>query len=514
MIPNLILAAANISKITVIFCAISTSFVVAACGGGSPLPGPQPILNRAPLVASANPDQSGQVGYDYSYDVTQSGSTFSDPDGDILTFVTTFGSDVGLSESNGMISGIPTDKSDVTVTVTATDPDGTSVSDSFNIGITIDQDSVQLAFGSNLDLDELENYANQPVPDYIGAPRDNGNPVTDTGATLGRVLFYDVSLSIDDTVSCSSCHQQTRAFSDDRIVSQGVFGGVTVRHSMRLINGRFGNGPLGADVGENVIRMFWDERASSAEDQASQPIRDHDEHGFSGINGRPDFDDLIAKLEGIPYYEELFRLAFLSPEITEEKIQFALAQFVKSIQSFDSKYDAGRAQVDNEIDDFPNFTADENAGKRLFVTPFAEGGFNCFFCHTPPEFKISGPDFGRGHNGVAGVANDPSSFDFTNIRAPVLRDIVSPNSQLNGPLMHNASMTSLRQVIDHYNLVPVPPGEPERTIFLATIDELLAPRGAPQDFELTETEKNQVEAFLRTLTGSAVYTDLRWSSPF
>jgi len=164
MIPNLILAAANMSKITVIFCALSTSFVVAACGGGSSLPGSQPISNRAPLVASANPDQSGQVGYDYSYDVTQSGSTFSDPDGDILTVVTNFGSDVGLSESNGMINGIPTDKADVTVTVTATDPDGTSVSDSFNIGITIDQDSVQLAFGSNLDLDELENYANQLFP--------------------------------------------------------------------------------------------------------------------------------------------------------------------------------------------------------------------------------------------------------------------------------------------------------------------------------------------------------------
>jgi cytochrome c peroxidase len=463
---------------------MSMSFVLVACGGGggSSSSGPQPILNRAPLVTSANADQSGQVGHDYSYDVTQNGATFSDPDGDSLTISVTLSTDIGLSEANGTIAGIPTDKGDIAVTVTATDPDGANVSDSFTIGITIDQDAVQLAFGSNLDLNNLENYANQPVPDYIGAPRDNGNPVTDAGASP--------------------------------VVSQGVFGGVTRRHSMRLINVRFGNGPVGDDAGADAIAMFWDERASSAEDQATRPIREHNEHGFSGLEGRQDFDDLLAKMEGVPYYEELFRLAFLSPEITEEKIQLALAQFVKSIQSFDSKYDAGRAQVDDELDDFPNFTADENAGKRLFATPFGLDGFNCFFCHAPPEFKISGPEFGRGHNGIVGVANDPSSFDFTNIRAPVLRDIVGPNGQLNGPLMHNASMTSLRQVIDHYNLVPVPPGEPERTTFLATIDELLAPRGAPQDFELTETEKNQVEIFLRTLTGSSVYTDLRWSSPF
>jgi cytochrome c peroxidase len=447
--------------------------------------------------------------------VTQNGSTFSDPDGDPLTIIVTLSSDIGLSENNGTIAGIPTDKGDITVTVTATDPDGASVNDVFTIGITIDQDAVQLAFGSNLDLDNLENYANQPVPDYIGAPRDNGNPVTDAGATLGRVLFYDVSLSIDNTVSCSSCHQQSRAFSDNRVVSQGVFGGVTGRHSMRLINLRFGNGPVGDDVGADAIAMFWDERASSAEDQATQPIRDHNEHGFSGLDGRPDFDDLIAKMEGLPYYEELFRLAFLSPEITEEKIQLALAQFVRSIQSFDSRYDAGRAQVDDELDNFPNLTADENAGKRLFVTTAGEGGVNCFFCHRPPEFVIRSGDPRRGHNGVVGVANDPSSFDFTNIRAPVLRDIVGPGGQLNGPLMHNASMTSLRQVIDHYNFIPVPQNEPERTNFLATIDiTMVPPGGTPRDFGLTDTEKDQLAAFLRTLTGNAVYADLRWSSPF
>ena len=457
------------------------------------------------------------MGYNYSYDVMQNGSTFSDPDGDSLTIAVTFSSDVGLSESNGTIGGILTDKGDVTVTVTATDPDGASVSDSFNIGITIDQDAVQLAFGSNLDLDNLDNYANQPVPDYIGPPRDNGNPVTDAGATLGRVLFYDVSLSIDNTVSCSSCHQQTRAFSDDRVVSQGVFGGVTSRHSMRLINGRFGSGPVGSGLGANAIRRFWNERASSLEDQATRPIRGHNEHGFSGVNGRPDFGDLIAKLEGIPYYEELFRLAFLSPEITEEKMQLALAQFTRSIQSFDSKYDVGRAQVDTDLDDFPNFSLDENAGKRLFETDAGNGGVNCFGCHSSPEFVNNrlGSDAGRGHNGITGVAGDPLSFDFTNIRAPVLRDIVAPNGQLNVPLMHNASITSLRQLIDHYNHIPVPQSEPERTNFLETLDVgLVPPGGTPQNFELTDMEKDQLAAFLQTLTGNAVYTDLKWSSPF
>jgi len=151
--------------------------------------------------------------------------------------------------------------------------------------------SVDLSEYFTIDFDNLPDYANQTIPNYI--TRDNmpfDNPITDEGAVLGRVLFYDTSLSVDNTVACASCHKQEFAFSDDNDVSEGV-AGVTGRHSMRLINARFSTESM----------FFWDERANSLEDQATQPIQDHVEMGFSGENGDPSFDDLIEKLEGIEY---------------------------------------------------------------------------------------------------------------------------------------------------------------------------------------------------------------------
>lgn len=243
------------------------------------------------------------------------------------------------------------------------------------------------------------------------------------------------------------------------------------------------------------------------------PLEDFNEHGFSGTNGRPSFDDLITKLEALDYYQELFRFAFLDTEITEERLQLALAQFTKSIVSFDSKYDTGRAQVANEGDAFPNFTAEENAGKALFNTPPPRGGAGCFMCHNPPEFDIS-PNV-NGHNGIVAEASDPILSDFTNTRAPTLRDIMKTNGGLNGQLMHNGSKTTLRSVIDHYNNIPVPATEPARTDFLNNIDRrLLRMSATPPSLNLSEAEKDQLEAFLQTLSGTNVYVDPKWSNPF
>jgi len=94
-------------------------------------------------------------------------------------------------------------------------------------------------------------------------------------ATLGRVLFYDKQLSANGAIACASCHKQEFAFSDTAQQSVGLNGGLTGRHSMRLVNSRFAD----------EVRFFWDERASSLEDQTTQPIQDHVEMGFSGENG-------------------------------------------------------------------------------------------------------------------------------------------------------------------------------------------------------------------------------------
>ncbi|MFN9583003.1 MAG: cytochrome-c peroxidase, partial [Bacteroidota bacterium] len=148
-----------------------------------------------------------------------------------------------------------------------------------------------------VELNNLLNYSNQPMPDYILKNNEPANNrTTDAGATLGRVLFYDKNLSINNTIACASCHHQEFAFGDTAVQSLGYDGGHTGRHSMRLANARFGN--------EN--RFFWDERAASLENQTTQPIRDHIEMGFSGVFGNPTFDSLLRKLSAIPYYPVLF----------------------------------------------------------------------------------------------------------------------------------------------------------------------------------------------------------------
>lgn len=490
--------------LSIVFLASSLS----ACGGGSGSTATTttPVsTNSAPIVASANADQSATVGTAFRYDATQNGATFSDADGDTLTYSTSYNPAAqGLTDSAGVISGTPTSEGTVTVTLTATDPDGARASDSFDIVIAAavnPQAAIQAKFGGRIDMDNLPNYANQAVPNYITKLNTGGNPITDDGATLGRVLFYDVALSTNDTVSCASCHVQSHGFSDPNVVSTGVEGGQTGRHSMRLINTQF------ADEDQ----FFWDERASSHEAQESMPLHDHNEHGFSGLNGRPDFDDLVTKLEALDYYQELFTYVYGDSSITEARLQETLAQFVKSIQSFDSKYDTGRAQVNNERANFPNFTADENAGKLLFLDGPNQGGAGCQACHRAPEFDIRP---GSNHNGIFRVANSTTEFDLTNTRSPSLRDLSGPDGTPNGPFMHDGSLTTLLEVIDHYDQIEAPVNEPIRTEFLNTIDNRLRPNGNLQRLNLTDTEKAQLVAYLRTLSGSNVYQDVKWSDPF
>jgi len=359
---------------------------------------------------------------------------------------------------------------------------------------------VEAEFGSSINLQNLANYANQVVPTYITKNNAQGNLITDKGATLGRVLFYDKKLSSNNTISCSSCHIQANAFGDVAVASQGV-NGTTGRHSMRLINVRFAN----------EAKFFWDERAINLETQTSMPIKDHGEMGFSGLNGDQSFSDLIVKLNAVGYYRELFKFAYGSEEITEAKIQTALSQFIRSIQSFDSKYDAGRALAPNDGAPFTNFTAQENDGKNLFLTPptfnasgiRTSGGLGCAGCHRAPEFDI---DPNTGNNGIIGTIAG-TGIDVTNTRAPSLRNLVKLDGTTNGPMMHTGVITSLQQAIGHYGTINIAPGN-------NNLDPRLRPGGVGQQLNLTNTEVNAVVAFLRTLSGSDVYTNPKWSNPF
>lgn len=377
---------------------------------------------------------------------------------------------------------------------------GCSDSDSDYVDVS-QYPNIAAAFGNAIDLNHLSDYADQFVPDYITRDNTANNPVTDKGATLGRVLFYDKNLSGNNTISCASCHIQSHAFGDPNLTSVGVNGN-SARHAMRLVNARYAN----------EHRFFWDERAETLELQTTQPIRNHAEMGYSGQNGAPDINVMLAKLQSIGYYQELFRFVYGDMQVTEDRIQMALAQFVRSITSFDSKYDAGRKLADNPNAPFPNFTMQENHGKYLFETPPAfdnhssrtGGGLGCVICHAAPEFDI---DPNSRNNGIIGsIGSDLPELN--NTRAPSLRDVMKSDGTLNGPLMHTGEFTTIGQVLAHYNQIYILPQN-------TNLDHRLVPIvGSPQRLNITADEIEAIKAFLQTLAGSNVYTDPKWSSPF
>lgn len=357
-----------------------------------------------------------------------------------------------------------------------------------------------------IDLDDLFNYSVSAIPATIdqgidSAPLDN--LMDDKIATLGRVLFYDKKLSTNDSVSCASCHKQELAFGIKELRGTGV-NGLTLRRPMRLLNIRIAETPF--------EKLFWDERAESLEDLATDPIKDHIEMGYSGFGDGLVFDDLIVQLEEVEYYEELFTFAFGDKEITEEKIAKAIAQFVRSIESYDSRFDEGYKLVGGTSSgknielDFPNFTPAENLGKTLFTSSSIRedsgarigGGVGCFHCHKVPSFTFSSES---GNNGVITEIDGSEVLNIT--KAPSLRNVFGPSGTLNGPLFHNGQASTFGELLNHYNDV-------SSTINM--LDNRLKDNGIP--LNITQEERLQVEAFVKTLTGTDIYTNEKWSNPF
>ncbi len=371
-----------------------------------------------------------------------------------------------------------------------------------NNAITVDPfAATKEAFGTNVDFVNLTNYANQTRPAYILNDNTGTDTIKDAKATLGRILFYDKNLSTNNTISCGSCHKQAFAFGDTALVSSGVEGGVTVRHAMRLVNARF----------SNEVKFFWNERAASLEIQTTMPIQDHAEMGFSGIKGRGNLDTLLKKLSGIKYYKEIFKSIYGDTVVTEKRIQESLSQFIRSIQSFDSKFDIGRAQVKDDRTPFPNFNTTENAGKDLFLTPPVfdgvsnriGGGVGCNGCHRAPEFDI---DPNSHNNGIIGIIGSPA-FETNDTKSPTLRDLVKADGSVNTRMMHTGQFTTLEGVLAHYNKIPNIPAN-------NNLDPKLRVDGIGNNLNMTPIEVSQIVAFLKTLGGTLVYSDKKWSNPF
>lgn len=339
------------------------------------------------------------------------------------------------------------------------------------------------------------NYSNPVMPGYLSSPAINGqintptdNPITDNGATLGRVLFYDKNLSANNTISCASCHKQANAFADTGRLSIGFNGGLTGRNSMGLTDAKYY--PNG--------NFFWDQRAATLEIQTLMPVQDHVEMGMT-------LSTLETKLRGLAYYPSLFTKAFGDSVITSDRVSKALAQFVRSIVSYQSKYDAGRstlpaapAPAPNTA--FPNFTAQENRGKEIFLTGI--GG--CAACHgsetfTAPLEKNNGLDavtVDRGFGAIANNTNKDATFKSTSLR----------NIELTAPFMHDGRFKTLEEVVEHYNsgVKNHPNLSPQ----------LRLPNGNVRLMNVSVADRAALVAFLKTLTDQSMITDVKYSNPF
>ena len=456
------------------------SATLAACSdGGGTTPTTPTTPTAAPTLASPNGAVAATVGQAVSYDASKGGSCFSAAAGALQYRVTFEGAANGLTASGAVIAGQPQSPGVTWATLTATDAQGRTATDRFAI----------VAFAPGLGTPSLPatpfsyNDAANPLPAHFVAAGPGGsvvatdntpatNPITDAGATLGRVLFYDARLSGNDGRSCSGCHGQSLGFSDTPALSVGFAGGATGRHSMSLANARF----------YRRGRFFWDERAATLEDQVLRPIQDATEMGMK-------LDNLVTKLQATSYYPALFTAAFGTPDVTSDRVSRALAQYVRSLVSKDSRYD--RAFSGGGPPNFAAvFTAEEVEGERLFRDT------GCGACHSTPA-QVSADIHNNGLDAVSAYSGAGRGA----FKAPSLRNVaVRPR------FMHDGRFTSLAQVVEFYDHGVQPNPNLDR--------RLRNPDGTPKRLNLTPAQKGALVAFLGTLTDSTFLTAPRFSNPF
>lgn len=324
----------------------------------------------------------------------------------------------------------------------------------------------------------------------------NGNPVfmssnmniTDAGASLGRVLFYDKKLSLNNTVSCGTCHHQDKGFADGKRFSTGFEGRTTTRNSMSIAN----------PITQN--NLFWDSRSKTIHDLSLQPVQNHIEMGMENL------DRLVEKIEKTDYYKPLFVAAYGDSRVTSEKISSALSQFVGSITTNRSKLDIG---LENG---FTNFTELENMGREIFQSDRAK----CSSCHGGNNFSaLDGPNDPYGGGGGGTTSNDlrgaanigldiqyaDNGFGDGKFKIPGLRNV-----ELTAPYMHDGRFKTLEEVINHYSAGI----KPHKALDVKFTDG----KGNVKPLHLSSLEKKALVAFLKTLTDKEMASNPKWSNPF
>lgn len=300
------------------------------------------------------------------------------------------------------------------------------------------------------------------VPAGLKAPDiPSDNPVTDAKVALGKALYFDKRLSADSTVSCATCHDPAKGWTDQAPVSTGIRGQKGGRSAPTVLNSAY------------MAVQFWDGRAPSLEEQAKGPIQNPVEMGFT-------HEKAVARLKSIAGYAPLFKKAFGDETIDIERVAQAIAAFERTVLTGNSPYDKWLAG------DKKAMSASAARGHDLF-----HGKANCAICHD--GFNFSDSDF---HNLGVGMGKgvekpDLGRHDQTKaeddkgkFKTPTLRNLKDT-----APYMHDGSQKTLAEVVDFYDRG----GEPN-----PQLDGRVKPLG------LTAQERTDLLAFLDALNGDRV----------
>ena len=445
--------------------------------------------NSAPVVARLNGDLLVAVGGFVDVEGSLGGTAFTDPDGDAITYdVTLRGEPRGLVVNGSRVTGAFESIGLVEITIHARDAFGGDGSDIFLIAAPAPEP------GSPTLPDPPFVYSDEGLADempYMFRDASNDtvlehNRTSDSGAALGRVLFHDKRLSITNTKSCSTCHAQSLGFATPERFPTGALGVPLKRNAMALGNTRF-----------NAQRAwFSDMRVHALETLALQPIENPAELGST-------LSLVEAKLRATDFYAPLFEAAFGSPEITRERIGLALAQFLQSMMTYRSRHDLAFNPMENvPFDPAPVLTAQEMRGFQLFDD---NPRTRCNSCH---DLRL-GTNVWQANNGLDVVPTDPGTLDEALRRdgsVGVFRAASLRNIAVTGPYMHDGRFATLRDVLNHYDH-----GVQDGPNLDGILRDL---QGGPIRMNFTEDEKDDLEAFFRTMTDDAFLTDRKFSDPF
>lgn len=245
-------------------------------------------------------------------------------------------------------------------------------------------------------------------------PKDN--LPTPEKIALGKQLYFDGRLSADNKVSCASCHDPAKGYSNGEQFATGVEGKKGGRNSPTVINSAY------------QTFQFWDGRAKSLEDQALGPIQNPIEMNLT-------LDAVVAKLNAIEGYKKQFQQVF-GTDVTSEGIAKAIAAYERTVLCGDAPYDRFKAGDKGAL------TEPAQRGMKLFF-----GKANCSACHSGPNFtdnafhNIGVPGNDAGREAISKSVGDKGAF-----KTPTLRDLTK-----SAPYMHDGSMKTLEEVMAHYN---------------------------------------------------------------